>query len=215
MPKYEIRPAGYGKRFLAYLIDLLIITTLQYCQYGVVYVAWAIASRYPDAPVVLSDPLRFLGDAASLAMLWGLMACVAVFLVQFSIYSAFFESSKLQATLGKRAFQLQVIHVNGVRISFTRALARGAMIFVGGLYDPVCMCAVFPMSICRFPFGIATIVSIFITEKRQGLHDLLTSTWVVETVEVQATGVNIDAQGDITIGGDVVGRDKTTASPKN
>src|SRR5579863_4896068 len=79
--------------------------------------------------------------------------CIAFGL--FCLYSAWLESSKQQATLGKRLVGILVEDNNGKRISFPRALLRSIMQYTGIGYLLV-------------PF----------TERKQGLHDLMAHTQV-------------------------------------
>jgi len=84
----------------------------------------------------------------------------SIVLLLFCFYSAFFESSKAQATWGKRAVGIVVGGVDGNRISFRRALLRAVLQF----YLPFdCVLALF-------------------TERKQTLHD-----FVVKTVVTPST----------------------------
>jgi uncharacterized RDD family membrane protein YckC len=76
------------------------------------------------------------------------------------LYEAFMESSSYQATLGKMIFGMKVTDLNGNRISFERATGRhfakwlSAMILLIGY------------------------IMVGLTERKQGLHDLLAGTLV-------------------------------------
>jgi uncharacterized RDD family membrane protein YckC len=74
----------------------------------------------------------------------------------FCIYSAVLESSKHQATWGKRAVGILVTDRDGNRISFARALVRSVMQYTGTGY----LLAAF-------------------TRNKQALHDLLAETVVI------------------------------------
>ncbi|MGA9986359.1 MAG: RDD family protein, partial [Terriglobales bacterium] len=76
------------------------------------------------------------------------------------LYEAFMESSSYQATLGKMIFGMKVTDLNGNRISFERATGRhfakwlsGMILFIG-------------------------YIMVGLTERKQGLHDLLAGTLV-------------------------------------
>jgi uncharacterized RDD family membrane protein YckC len=73
----------------------------------------------------------------------------------FCLYSAVLESSKQQATWGKRAMGIIVNDVDGNRISFARALLRAVMQYTG-------------TGFLFAPF----------TPRRQALHDLVAKTVV-------------------------------------
>lgn len=77
------------------------------------------------------------------------------------LYSALLESSPTQATLGKQAMGLIVTDYQGKRITFGPATLR----WVG-------------KSIAAFAFCIGYLIIGF-TEKKQGLHDFIASTYVV------------------------------------
>lgn len=79
------------------------------------------------------------------------------------IYYTSFHSSDWQATIGKRAFGLKVVDINGNRISFTRALARFFALYL----------SVLPLLIGIFMIGW--------TKYNQGLHDLIAKTYVIKS----------------------------------
>jgi uncharacterized RDD family membrane protein YckC len=76
------------------------------------------------------------------------------------LYSAFMESSSYQATIGKMLFGMKVTDLNGNRISFERATGRHFAKWLSGMF----LCIGFIMA------GL--------TERKQGLHDLLAGTLV-------------------------------------
>jgi uncharacterized RDD family membrane protein YckC len=71
------------------------------------------------------------------------------------IYYALLESSKWQATLGKRAFRLKVTDLEGNRISFGRASLRQLSKIISGL------------------LFYAGYVMAGLTPRKQGLHDMI------------------------------------------
>jgi len=90
-----------------------------------------------------------------------LAASTSLWLLIFWLYKSLFESSKLQATLGKRLLFIQVTDLRGERIGFLRAAGR----FLGFLLSTL-------------TFGVGFLMAAF-TQHRQGLHDLLAGTLVV------------------------------------
>jgi len=76
------------------------------------------------------------------------------------LYEAFMESSSYQATLGKMIFGMKVTDLNGNRISFERATGRH-----------------FAKWLSTMILGIGYIM-VGLTERKQGLHDLLAGTLV-------------------------------------
>jgi len=76
------------------------------------------------------------------------------------LYEALMESSSYQATLGKMIFGMKVTDLNGNRISFGRATGRHFAKILSGMI----LCIGFIMA------GV--------TERKQGLHDMLAGTLV-------------------------------------
>jgi uncharacterized RDD family membrane protein YckC len=76
------------------------------------------------------------------------------------LYEAFLESSSYQATLGKMIFGMKVTDLQGNRISFARATGRHFAKIISGML----LCIGFIMA------GL--------TERKQGLHDILAGTLV-------------------------------------
>lgn len=87
---------------------------------------------------------------------------VTVILLLFGswLYEAFMESSSYQATLGKMIFGMKVTDLSGNRISFERATGRHFAKYLSGII-----------------LGIGYIM-VGVTERKQGLHDLLAGTLV-------------------------------------
>ncbi|MBK1734658.1 hypothetical protein CKO15_05025 [Halorhodospira abdelmalekii] len=81
------------------------------------------------------------------------------------VYTAGLHSSSWQATVGKRALGLKVTDLDGNRISFARATGRYLAEFLNLL-----------------TLGIGYIM-VALTERKQGLHDKVASTYVVRTEE--------------------------------
>ena len=76
------------------------------------------------------------------------------------LYEAFMESSSYQATLGKMIFGMKVTDLYGNRISFARATGRHFAKILSGMI-----------------LGIGFIM-VGLTERKQGLHDLIAGTLV-------------------------------------
>lgn len=134
------RYAGFWLRAGAMAID-----------FGIVF-AFIFTVRFLFYPIqsVAYEPL--LIDAFQ-----NLFIIVAVFL-----YFALMESSKWQATVGKKAVGLKVTDLDGKRISFGKSAGRYFSKIVSGL-----------------AFYIGYIMASF-TEKKQGLHDIMTGCLVLK-----------------------------------
>jgi uncharacterized RDD family membrane protein YckC len=143
--------AGFWYRFLAWLIDIIILGVVLGALGAVIMVVSAIfALRGSDFP------------ASSLALIFGAYGVVIVTNIVLSLlYFAVSESSRWQATIGKLALGLKVTDANGKRLSFLHALARYIAHIVSNL-----------------TFGIGYVLNVF-TARQQTLHDLIVGTLVV------------------------------------
>jgi uncharacterized RDD family membrane protein YckC len=147
--------AGFWMRFLAYIIDKLLL--------GIVFVPVFILLALGSS-VHLSD----MHDDSSLT--GGLVAALVatyffVFLIVAAaswLYFALMESSAKQATLGKLALGLRVTDMNGNRITFGRATGRYFGKLVSGLI-----------------LYIGFIMAGF-TQQKQALHDIMAGTLVIK-----------------------------------
>jgi uncharacterized RDD family membrane protein YckC len=77
------------------------------------------------------------------------------------LYDALMTSSSKQGTLGKMAFRLKVVDLNGARISFARATGRFFAKILSGMI-----------------LNIGYIMAGF-TERKQALHDMIAGTLVL------------------------------------
>jgi uncharacterized RDD family membrane protein YckC len=143
----QLEYAGFWLRFAAYIIDAIIV--------------WIVLTIFF---ITFGAGTMFLQDPENLgAAFWGPFGLlyIAIFL-----YFPLMESSKWQATLGKRAVGIIVTDLNGSRLSFSRALGRtlgkilsGIIIYIG-------------------------FIMVGFTEKKQGLHDILANALVVKGTRV-------------------------------
>lgn len=111
VPAGEIRYAGFWLRFVAYLIDSLVVGVFNFFVgffFGIIMAASA-GGR----------PMR--GDGPQMVLM-GVTYLVGF--LAWLLYFAFMESSSWQATLGKKALSLMVTDSDGNRLSFGRALGR-------------------------------------------------------------------------------------------
>ncbi len=149
--------AGFWKRFVAYIIDSLLL--------GVVFVVPAVMfgvfSAFSGAALEqdMQDPEMAAG---LIGMLFGGMLLFALVAIAATwLYFALMESSSRQATLGKMAMGIIVTDVGGGRIGFGRATGR----YFGKIVSGMIM-------------YIGYIMAGF-TEKKQALHDMMAGTLVV------------------------------------
>ncbi|RPH30091.1 MAG: RDD family protein [Bacteroidales bacterium] len=154
MEQLEKKYAGFWWRFLAYIIDGLVV--------GVA--VWAIA--IPIGILIGIGAYSAASDgeinagAAVAGIIGAALLLYILYIVIVWLYFAILESSKLQASIGKLAIGLIVTDMEGNRISFGRATGR----FFGKLLSGMILLIGYIMA------GL--------TEKKQGLHDILAGTLV-------------------------------------
>jgi uncharacterized RDD family membrane protein YckC len=151
--------AGFWLRFVAHLIDgsLLGVVALALLLplFLLTGVGAALHGLNRDNP---PDPAIIAAFASSIGLLIGGS------LILGWLYSAYFESSDWQGTVGKKVMNLIVTDLQGNRISFGRASGRYFAKLVSGL----------------IPFGIGYILA-GITEKKQALHDMIAGCLVLRS----------------------------------
>jgi len=141
---------GFWLRFLAYLIDGVVITL------GIFVVAIPLVFL-TGLGTLLSQvhPEEDLNDAG----FWLIMAVVFLFatvsLAVTWLYHALMESSEWQATIGKKALDLVVTDMAGCRVSFWRATGRHLAKIVSNML---------------YPFGH---MMAGFTPQKQALHDMI------------------------------------------
>jgi uncharacterized RDD family membrane protein YckC len=147
----DIAPyAGFWRRFVAILLDGLILTFITF--------PINMVMRVPMFGWMSADQVGF--DEIMTILTASLGAMILSTLVSW-MYFAVLESSKLQGTLGKVALNIRVSDLAGGRISFGRASVR----YFGRWLSNLTLC-------------IGYLVQLF-TRRRQALHDLVAGTLVV------------------------------------
>ena len=155
MEQMNVSYAGFWKRFVAYIIDDIILS-----------VAGFLVILLIGALFGLSFLSLLSGDAESTVALIVaaasaiVMAILALMIVGW-LYYALMEASVNQATLGKMAIGIKVTDLDGNRVSFGRATGR-----------------YFGKIVSAMIFYIGFIMAGF-TEKKQALHDIMSSCLVV------------------------------------
>ncbi len=168
--------AGFWKRFLAYILDSIIISIAMSIIIFPVFLIFGLS-------VIPSDYFRNMNEYSFTAlsfqlaendysiaaffmfiMLMGIIGLLA-FILQW-LYFALMESSKNQATLGKMIVGIIVTDLYGNRISFGKASGR----FFGKILSGIIL-------------NIGYIMAAF-TEKKQALHDMIAGCLVVNKAEL-------------------------------
>jgi uncharacterized RDD family membrane protein YckC len=159
LPGPAVTYAGFWLRFVAHLIDGLILSAATFAVVIPLIFLTGLASHFQTLPRHSGEPV----DPAAIAAIISLVSLfvLASILIQW-LYYAYLESGEKQATWGKQALGLYVTDVAGQRISFGRASGRFFAKVVTGL----------------IPLGIGYIMAGF-TERRQALHDMIASCLVL------------------------------------
>ncbi len=158
--QYQYRYAGFWVRLFAWVIDAIVMQVILY-------------SFYYSFLRVLFDPAfldqdSFTTQLLSSSEVFTVNGILSVSFLVPLIYFAGFESSPLQATLGKMLFGLKVTDLEGGRISFLGAVGR----YLGKLLSGLFFCLGYIM--------------VAFSRKKQGLHDHIASTLVIGSITLVA-----------------------------
>jgi uncharacterized RDD family membrane protein YckC len=146
-------PAGFWIRFVAYMIDGLVMLVPTAILVGI----------FAAVVVLTNESMDHEGLPAELVV--ALVLLVAAMIVVNWLYEALMTSSPRGATFGKMALGLRIIRFDGNRLSFGRATARHFAKFM-----------VTPM----VPLAIGYIMAAF-TNRKRALHDILADTLVIRS----------------------------------
>ena len=157
-PRTETRYAGFWLRFLAYLIDSLVLSIPLTVLFAVMFPLMIMISTLDRLPGSVSG-LGFMIPMLIWVVPIYLFAVITVWL-----YFAVLESSSWQATIGKRICNIRVTDEKGCRVSFGRATSRYFGKILSGLI-----------------INIGYIMIAF-TRRKQGLHDLIADCLVIKSI---------------------------------
>ena len=101
---------GFWLRFVAYIIDAIVMVAVQYVILMVLGLDEALTGGFSEETATLSAGQSLTANVISIVLGW--------------LYFAVLESGSWQATLGKKALGMVVTDVDGQRISFLRATGR-------------------------------------------------------------------------------------------
>ena len=149
--------AGFWLRFVAYLIDSVVVWVAAGMLIGVV-VGIVGLGFFRNLSAGMNTP----NPVFPVALFAIIFAFVGVLIIAVWLYFAWMESSETQGTLGKMALALIVTDMQGNRVSFGRASGRFFAKIVTGMV----------------PFAIGYMMAGF-TEKKQALHDMIASCLVM------------------------------------
>ena len=148
-----MRYAGFWRRLGAVLIDIVLLAA---AMAAIGWLGLPIYQRHVSAVGMAggSFSASFHVDYNALGLIIGVLL--------WWLYFALLESSRLQATLGKRALAIKVTTLDGGRIGFWRATLRTVAKYLSAV-------------ILMIGFIMAGL-----TRRRQALHDLIAGTLVVD-----------------------------------
>lgn len=132
--KYTPSPAGFWKRYVAYFIDIVIIYVVVEIL-SMLFFSFRMSSQ-SDTLMELYHSLQAgaqAGEAADPQVLIGtlqnvllpsLVFSTCAYVILAGLYFCKMESSRHQATVGKRMLGIKVTNVNGAPITLGQAVAR-------------------------------------------------------------------------------------------
>ncbi|PJA96409.1 MAG: RDD family protein [Ignavibacteriales bacterium CG_4_9_14_3_um_filter_34_10] len=168
----EFKYAGFWKRFLAHLIDQILIGFVSLVIIIPVFFAFGfgVFSQFKNQGGADFENVSFqsnhyqdLSIAEISVVVFTILFITALSIVINWLYYALMESSARQATIGKSTLNLKVTDLTGNRISFGRATGRYFAKILSGLV-----------------FGIGYIIMVF-SPRKQTLHDMLSGCIVIDS----------------------------------
>ena len=122
-------PAGFWKRYVAYFIDFMLVTTVLNIVSTPLLTAAFLREDSPLRTIVHADAAGILDVQAAIAalvpeLLWMSVASTAGYVVLAAAYFIGMEASARQATLGKQLLGLKVTALDGSRPGLGRVAGR-------------------------------------------------------------------------------------------
>lgn len=152
--------AGFWLRFVAYIIDSIIIGAVYWVMSIPIFAIFGISQANEMQNIDNMSEAEAMGMFGTIMALSG--ATTFLITVIAILYWSLMESSKYQATVGKIALGLKVTDMDGKNLDFVKALVRNVCKIISSMI-----------------MGIGYIMAGF-TEKKQGLHDIIANTLVVK-----------------------------------
>jgi uncharacterized RDD family membrane protein YckC len=168
----EFKYAGFWKRFLAHLIDQILLGFVSLVIIIPVFFAFGfgIFSQFKNHGETDFESVSFqannyqdLSIAEISVVLFTILFIAILSIIINWLYYALMESSSRQATIGKSILNLKVTDLLGNRISFGKATGRYFAKILSGLV-----------------FGIGYIIMVF-SPRKQTLHDMLSGCIVINS----------------------------------
>jgi len=149
--------AGFWLRFVAYIIDYILIWVVQ--SFVAIPILGAMGMNFASNMENMSEG-EAMGAIASIIAAASATAMITFVLI--IVYYTLMEASKFQGTVGKIILGLKVTDINGNKLDVVKALIRNISKIISSLI-----------------LLIGYIMAGF-TEKKQALHDMIAGTLVVK-----------------------------------
>lgn len=154
--------AGFWIRFWANIIDSIVMVIPMQLLNVFIYMQVTGMTQWEHQVAMMekhSDDVYYIYQTPSEVLLWIVPSGIVFGILYFGLLTA----SKWQGTVGKKLLGLQVVDMDGNRIGFGRSVARYFAYIPSGLI---------------FYIGY---IMVGLTEKKQGLHDMMVQTYVLKT----------------------------------
>jgi uncharacterized RDD family membrane protein YckC len=135
---YTPSPAGFWKRYVAYFIDIVMLWIVVEIS-SLLYFSFQSGSHYQTMIDVMTkmlanpenppDPILLMLELKNVILPALQFSAIATFIFGV-MYFCGMESSKFQATVGKRMLGIKVTDMQGQRLSFLHAFARYVAAFL-------------------------------------------------------------------------------------
>lgn len=192
MEQQQFYYAGFWRRFVAYIIDQILIGAVNFAILLPLYLIFGLGifafenfegfEKFSNVNSTVQYEDEYTA-AFVIAIIFIALIVGGISIIIQWLYYALMESSSKQATLGKMALGIKVTDMNGNRISFGRATGRFFGKIISGLI-----------------LNVGYIMAAF-TQKKQALHDLMANCLVILTLpsyQQHQGGYNENVQSNIT-----------------
>ena len=165
-----VRYAGFWLRFLAWLIDTIIIFVIIWLL-SLIVGADAMSVTLSEAEMQRAFEAGRFFEAMPKYTALGVISSVVIIWA----YYALQESSSAQASLGKRALGLKVVDANGARLNLVAATIRSSFLWAPsllGLADSTLQLLLSLVVLLSF-------IAIAFSSRKQGLHDRIAGAFII------------------------------------
>jgi uncharacterized RDD family membrane protein YckC len=147
---------GFWLRLAAYLLDTILLSFVLGPLMRLLFLRAGLVDPATGKFLPLDQIMQKPGP---------MFAAETIIFVGLGLYFSLLESSPWQATLGKKAFGLQVTDLDGRRLTFARATGR-----------------YFAKIVSNLTFGVGYLMAGF-TKRKQALHDLMAESLVIRNIK--------------------------------